>query len=101
MYLHLGQDTVVSDRNVIGIFDLDNATVAKATRTYLSAKEKEKKVVTVSFDLPRSFTVCAGPTGDRETVYLSPLSPATNPVPRRDEGAKQTAIQNQCCHREA
>jgi hypothetical protein len=77
MYIHLGQDTVVSDKDVIGIFDLDNATVAKATRTYLSAKEKEKKVVTVSFDLPRSFTVCAGAKGERETVYLSPLSPGT------------------------
>ena len=77
MFLHLGQETVVSDKNVIGIFDLDNATVAKATRTYLSAKEKEKKVVTVSFDLPRSFTVCAGNGGENETVYLSPLSPAT------------------------
>ena len=77
MYLHLGQDTVVSDRDVIGIFDLDTATVAKATRTYISVREKEKSVVTVSFDLPRSFTVCAGKKGERETVYLSPLSPGT------------------------
>ena len=77
MYLHLGQDTVVEKADVIGIFDLDTATVAKATRQYLSAKEKEKQVVTVSFELPRSFTVCAGPAGDNETVYLSPLTPGT------------------------
>ena len=77
MYLHLGQDTVVSTQDVIGVFDLDTATVAKATRTYLSAREKEKRVVTVSFELPRSFTVCAKPDGKDETVYLSPLSPVT------------------------
>ena len=77
MYLHLGQDTVVNKTDVIGIFDLDTSTVAKATRNFLSAKEKEKKVVTVSFDLPRSFTVCAAADGGDETVYLSPLSPGT------------------------
>ena len=77
MYLHLGQDTVVSTKDVVGVFDLDAATVAKATRTYLSVREKEKRVVTVSFDLPRSFTVCAKQGGRDETVYLSPLSPGT------------------------
>ena len=77
MYLHLGQDTVVSANEIVGVFDLDTATVAKATRQYLSAREKEKKVITVSFELPRSFTVCAKQNGGNETVYLSPLSPGT------------------------
>ena len=28
MYLHLGQETVVRERDIIGIFDLDNTTVS-------------------------------------------------------------------------
>ena len=77
MYLHLGQNTVVSTQDIVGVFDLDTATVEKNTRRYLSVREKEKKVVTVSFELPRSFTVCAKKNGEEETVYLSPLSTGT------------------------
>ena len=77
MYLHLGQDTVVEKADVIGIFDLDTSTVAKNTRNYLANSEKQKRVVSVSWELPRSFTVCAGTDGENETVYLSQLSPLT------------------------
>ena len=77
MYLHLGQDTVVNTQDVIGVFDLDTATVAKRTREFLANSEKNKRVVSVSFELPRSFTVCVKPEGGNETVYLSPLSPGT------------------------
>ena len=31
MYLHLGQDTVVTLDEIIGIFDLDTTTVSKST----------------------------------------------------------------------
>ena len=76
MYLHLGQDTVVSDSDVLGIFDLDTSTVSKATRDYLSVAEREKRVVNVSFELPKSFVVCADKKcGVR--VYISPISSST------------------------
>ncbi|MBR5774348.1 MAG: DUF370 domain-containing protein [Clostridia bacterium] len=75
MYLHLGQDTVVSDSEVLGIFDLDTSTVSKTTRDYLSTAEKEKRVVNVSFELPKSFVVCAEKSGVK--VYLSPISSST------------------------
>ena len=29
MYLHLGQDTVITTETVIGIFDMDESTVSK------------------------------------------------------------------------
>ena len=40
MYLHLGQDTVVTLDEIIGIFDLDTTTVSKSTRNYLTNAEK-------------------------------------------------------------
>ena len=40
MYLHLGQETVVRERDIIGIFDLDNTTVSRHTRKTLNEAEK-------------------------------------------------------------
>lgn len=42
MFLHLGEDTVINSKKVIGIFDMDTSTVNKATRDYLTKAEKEK-----------------------------------------------------------
>lgn len=76
MYLHLGQDTVVRMREVVGIFDLENATIAKATRGYLAQATKAGEVVNVSYELPKSFVVCIDKNKKR-TVYISQISSAT------------------------
>ena len=76
MYLHLGQSVVVPFRDVVGIFDLDNTTSSVHTRKFLERAEKEGRVVDVSGDLPKSFTVCRTGKGP-PTVYLSQLSSAT------------------------
>ena len=35
MYLHLGQDVVVSLKNVIAILDMDNTTISKISKEFL------------------------------------------------------------------
>ncbi len=75
MYLHLGQDTVVRADRMIGVFDLDNSTVSKHTRLFLSQAQKENRVVNVSMELPKSFVVCE--EQGAQVVYLSQMSPAT------------------------
>lgn len=75
VYLHLGQDTVVRTDRILGVFDLDNSTVSKHTKQFLARAQKERRVVNVSMELPKSFVVCEE-TGE-ETVYLSQMSPAT------------------------
>ncbi len=72
MYLHLGQNTVITTREIVGFFDMDNTTVSKTTRDFLSQAEKNGRVKYVSYDLPKSFIV----TKD-QTVYISPVSVAT------------------------
>ena len=72
MYLHLGQNTVVTTGEIVGFFDMDNTTVSKTTRDFLSGAERGKRVKYVSYDLPKSFIV----TKD-QTVYISPVSVAT------------------------
>lgn len=57
MFLHLGDTTVVNTKEIIGIFDMDTSTVNKATRDYLNLAEKNKEIVYVNYDLPKSFVV--------------------------------------------
>ena len=59
MFIHLGQETVVNEKEIIGIFDLESTTISKKTRDFLSKAEKRKEVITVSYELPKSFIVCA------------------------------------------
>ena len=75
MYLHLGSDVVVSGNDVIAIFDLDTASIAKETRKFLEKAQKDGRVVDVSEDLPRSFVV----VGDKKDfkLYVSPISSQT------------------------
>lgn len=76
MYLHLGQDTVVAFEEIVGIFDLDTSTVSKTTRDYLKKAETAGRVVNVSMELPKSFTVCRSAKGEF-TVYISQISSST------------------------
>lgn len=71
MYLHIGEDTVIRDRDIIGIFDMDTSTVNKATRDYLKKAEQEKRVVYVNYDLPKCFVVT-----DKK-VFISPINTST------------------------
>jgi len=73
--LHLGQNVVVPEAAVIGIFDLDNTTGSHITRKFLSDNEKEGRVISVSDELPNSFIVCNEAGGNK--VYLSQLSSQT------------------------
>ena len=76
MYLHLGQETVIMQDDIIGIFDLDNTTVSKATRDYLAVAEKNKQVINVSFELPKTFILTSNKEkGNR--VYISQISSST------------------------
>ena len=78
MYLHLGQNVVVPEDSVIGIFDLDNSSWSHITRNYLSEAEKRNKLISISDDIPKSFILCGGKTHNSEsTVYLSQLSSQT------------------------
>ena len=72
MYLHLGQETILRTRDILGVFDLDTATISKHTRDFLAKAEHEGRVTNVSPELPKSFIVTAG-----GGVFISQISAAT------------------------
>lgn len=72
-FLHIGGDVAVRTDDIIGIFDIDNTTVSKHTRSFLSSSEKRGRVKNLAPDIPVSFVVAASEKG--ESVYLSQYSP--------------------------
>lgn len=85
MFIHIGHDTVVLDKEIIGIFDMDNTTVMKKTIDYLNTAEKEKQVINVApFELPKSFIVCH--TKEGKKIFISPVAVGT--ILRRIESGK-------------
>ena len=86
MYLQLGRDYVVNSRDIIGIFDLENTSTSRRTRDFLAYAQKNGAVVSLSDEIPKSFILVDGPV---ETIYLSPLSPAS--LKRRTAKGYQTA----------
>ena len=79
MYLHLGQSTVITTKDLIGIFDMDTTTVMKSSRDYLNKAEKAGQVVNVSYELPKSFVVCSEGNNSKK-VKLNILTKHNNIV---------------------
>ena len=77
MFLHLGQDTIITTEDIIGIFDLDTSTVMKSTRDFLSTMTKAKRVVTVGYELPKSLVLTYDKKTKEKTMYISPISSVT------------------------
>lgn len=74
MYLSIGNDFAVRDKNVIGIFDLDNTSTSKRTREFLDRAEGSGEVVPCD-DLPKAFVLTSEYGFSR--VRLTELSAAT------------------------
>ena len=74
MYLNIGNDMMLRQQSVLGIFDLDNTSTSKRTRAFLEQAEREGQVVPCD-DLPKSFVLTQEYGMTR--IYLTPLSAAT------------------------
>ena len=74
MYIHLGRDYVLNDRDIIGIFNLETTTISPRGREFLNYAQKNGAVVSLSDELPQSYVLADGCVVD--TVYLSELSSA-------------------------
>ena len=75
-YLHIGQNAMLPEKRIIGIFDLDITSQSKRTREFLEKAEREGVVVSVTEDVPKSFLVCEQPY-QRQIVYISQLNTQT------------------------
>lgn len=76
MYCYIGQNELIHDDRLIGIFDIDRCTADKRTREYLRRADENGLVIDASGQLPRSFVVTSHPY-QPQVIYLSPLSAQT------------------------
>lgn len=75
LYLHLGQEVVVKTSDIVGIFDLEKTSTSKKTKEFLSSATKHAEVITVSYEMPKTFIITK--SGDETKVYISQISSAT------------------------
>ena len=47
MYLHLGEETIVKEKDIIGIFDIENTSVSKHTKDFLASSEKKGRIINI------------------------------------------------------
>ena len=57
MYLHIGNKKSVKKEKIIGIFDLDTATVSGISKDFINRKQREGFLEYDDDDLPRSFVL--------------------------------------------
>ena len=74
MKLYFSEIYATEKADIVGIFDMDTATVAVDTRKFLSKKEKEGRTTVTTGEIPVSFVVSA----DRKKeirIYLTRNAP--------------------------
>lgn len=75
MFLHLGNDCVVLIKDIIGIFDIENTSVSKDTKTFLADVSNQGEVIYVTNELPKSYIVCK--SREKIKTYISQISVQT------------------------
>ena len=55
LYLNIGSNKSIRERDIIGIFDMDSSTVSSVTRKYLSSAEKRGEIESSLEEIPKSF----------------------------------------------
>ncbi len=86
MYLHIGNGKSIKKSEIIGIFDLDTATVSGITKKFINANEKAGLVEYSDSDLPRSFVLVG--TKKNSFVRLSRISTSGLKL-RAEDGAQE------------
>ncbi len=76
MYLYIGQDQLLPEERIIGVFDLDTASYGRRAKEFLDRAEGSGTVIDSSGELPKSFVVCDHPYHP-QIIYLSQLNTAT------------------------
>ena len=73
MFLHTGNGKSLKKSDIIGVFDLDTATVSGITRQFVNINQQKGNVEYYDTDLPRSFVLYTDKDGATK-IRLSRIS---------------------------
>ncbi|MDD6308186.1 MAG: DUF370 domain-containing protein [Clostridia bacterium] len=71
MYIQLGNEKAIAIQDIIAITDLENTVNSAVSMEYFRRLEKEKKIVDVAKDLPKSMIIT------ENKVYISSITAQT------------------------
>ena len=75
MYLHAGNNKIIRTNSIIGIFDMDNATLGSDTRNFLKKAQKDGVLEISKTEIPKSFILYDKNKSIKQTaVCISQLS---------------------------
>ena len=74
MYLHIGNQVNIRQRDIVGIFDADRTTTSWITRKYLSEAQKKELVSSANDEIPKSFILYRDRMDGKYKIYFSQLS---------------------------
>lgn len=70
MFLYVGSNKGIPIKKIIGIFDMDNATLSSVTRKYLSERERKKAIISASLEeIPKSFILYTDSDGEEKICF--------------------------------
>ena len=73
MKLWLNDEEAVVREDIVGIFDMDSATMEKSTKEFLQKGEKEKRLTVATEEIPVSFIVTAD--GKEHRIFFTRNAP--------------------------
>jgi len=68
MYVNIGSDKMLFVSDIVGVFDLDNATTGRRSREFLKKAEKDGLSENAATDIPHSFVVT------KDKIYIAQAS---------------------------
>ncbi len=72
-YLFISNEKIINSDDIIGIFDTDTSTVSPVTRLTLRKAEAEKRLISVTREIPKSFILTD--ENNETKIYMSQISP--------------------------
>lgn len=75
MFLHIGSNSIIKKKDIIGFFDIDSKSTPETTKKFLRRQEKAKKTETAGYDIPKTFILVSDKKEDR--VIFTQLSAKT------------------------
>lgn len=76
MFLHIGGDYIVSNKDIVAIIDMEKSTISKDTRNFLKISDEEGFIINVEKnEMPKSFVITQ--EKNKSKVFLTPISTNT------------------------
>ena len=72
MYVHIGNNRIINEKRIIGLFDIDTTSRSESTKKLLSEAEKEGRLSLCDDGIPKTFILT-----DDDGVYFTRISART------------------------